>query len=70
MKASNDESNWVSPYLLRPLRSLEEVLAERNETRRGTTASIRSLSIKNKRPAPVATLLSLDEARMARRHVA
>ena len=28
--ARDDETNWVSPYLRRPLRSLEQVLAERH----------------------------------------
>ena len=28
-QAESDAENWVSPYLRRPLRSLDEVLAER-----------------------------------------
>ena len=70
MKISNDKSNWVSPYLMRPLRSIEEVMAERAKRRAQAASPIRSLSIADKGPKHLAPLLSLDAARMARRQVA
>ncbi len=70
MKISNDKSNWVSPYLMRPLRSIEEVMAERAKRRAQAAAPIRPLSISDNKPAHIAPLLSLDAARMARRQVA
>ena len=70
MKVSNEHNNWVSPYLLRPLRSIEEVMAERAKRRAEAATAIRPLSRVDESPAPLAPLLSLDEARMARRRVA
>ena len=70
MKISNERNNWVSPYLLRPLRSVEEVLAERAKRRAQAATPIRSLSKPDENPKHIAPLLSLDAARIARRQVA
>ena len=70
MKISNESSNWVSPYLTRPLRSIEEVLAERAKRRAQAAAQIKTLSSIEDNPSQLAPLLSLDAARMARRQVA
>ena len=70
MNTINEKSYWVSPYLLRPLRSIEEVLAERAKRRAQAVTPIRPLTKLEDKPTHLAPLLSLDEARMARRQVA